>query len=67
MSKLDEFYDSDYWRNMGPVPGAKEALERLVSKGYSISVVTARGDNQREATEEFLAKWFSGMMDLPMD
>jgi len=63
MSKLAEFYQSDSWRDMDPVPGAKEGLERLISKGYSISVVTARGDNQREATEEYLAKWFPGLID----
>jgi phosphoglycolate phosphatase-like HAD superfamily hydrolase len=61
MSKLDEFYKSDFWINMEPVSGAKEGLERLTSKGYSISVVTARGDVQKNATEGFLAKWFPGM------
>jgi len=60
MSKLDEFYKSDFWRNVSPIPGAKEGLESLIAEGYSISVVTARGDDQKAATEGFLEKWFPG-------
>lgn len=60
LNKLDEFYQTDFWLNLRPVPGAKECLERLVSKGYSVSVVTARGDDQKQETEDFLAKWYPG-------
>ena len=60
MSKLNEFYQSEFWRNISPIPGAKEALKHLTSEGYSISVVTARGDNQKVVTEEFLEKCFPG-------
>jgi len=64
MSKMDEFYESEIWMNIEPIPGAKDALERLVSKGYLISVVTARGEDQKDITEAFLAKWFPGAMQL---
>jgi ribonucleotide monophosphatase NagD (HAD superfamily) len=60
MEKLDEFYQTAFWKDVLPIPGAKEGLARLISEGYSISVVTARGENQRAATEEFLEKWFPG-------
>ena len=60
MNKINRFLQSDLWLNMNPVPGAKEALERLVSKGYSIVVVTARGEIQKDATESYLARWFPG-------
>lgn len=39
-----------------PVPGAKEGLETLKKMGYTLIIITARSESQREGTEEWLAE-----------
>jgi len=63
INKLEDFYRSEFFLELLPVPGAKEGLESLIARGYSISVVTARGDDQKAITEYFIEKWFPGLID----
>jgi phosphoglycolate phosphatase-like HAD superfamily hydrolase len=37
-----------------PVPGAREALLELKRRGYTLVVITARSETQREGTEKWL-------------
>lgn len=37
-----------------PIPGAREGLLKLKAMGYSLIVITARSEMQREGTEEWL-------------
>lgn len=39
-----------------PVPGAKEGLQALKKMGYTLIIITARSESQREGTEEWLAE-----------
>lgn len=37
-----------------PIPGAKEGLLKLKEMGYTLIVITARSEVQREGTEKWL-------------
>lgn len=37
-----------------PVPGAREGLLKLKEMGYTLIVITARSESQREGTEKWL-------------
>lgn len=39
-----------------PLPGAKEGLQKLKAMGYTLIVITARSEMQREGTEQWLAE-----------
>lgn len=39
-----------------PVPGAKEGLQKLKEMGYTLIIITARSESQREGTEAWLAE-----------
>lgn len=51
-----------------PVPGAKEGLETLKKMGYTLIIITARSESQREGTEEWLAENMpdSGYLPSPL-
>lgn len=48
------------------VPGAKEGLETLKKMGYTLIIITARSESQREGTEEWLAQNLPDSECLPL-
>ena len=40
--RKDRFYQSGKFRELDPVPGAREVLQKLVSEGYKIVILTSR-------------------------
>jgi len=63
LNKVQAFYASDAFRELRPIPGAKEHLQALKANGHHIVIVTARGHSQQSMTEEWLRRWYPGVID----
>lgn len=55
VEKVYEFFKTPYFKNIKPVEGAKEVLERL-KKNNELFIITARQESIRKETEEWLNK-----------
>lgn len=49
-----EFYESDDFRNLEPLPGAWKGMAKLYDNGYKIYVVSGRQSRVRDETERWL-------------
>ncbi|TIB70616.1 hypothetical protein E3Q22_04112 [Wallemia mellicola] len=62
--KVTAFYNDNNGLNATQlVTGAKEALLKLKSAGHDLIIVTARNDNQREMTRNWLDHHLEGLFD----
>jgi 5'(3')-deoxyribonucleotidase len=59
---VQEFYETDEFRNMRPITGAVEGI-RALKESHDLVVVTGRHDESIDATHEWLNRWFSGYFD----
>ena len=59
LRRLDEFYKSPFFSEIGPIPGSQEALD-LLSKENEIIIVTSRELNLKQITEYSLERNFKG-------
>lgn len=59
IKKLDDFYNTDYFKNIRPVIGAIDHVDRL-KKNNEIIIITSRPIKIREETERWLNKYLSG-------
>jgi uncharacterized HAD superfamily protein len=57
IDKVEEFHKTQYFKNIKPMEGAKEVLEKL-KKNNELFVITARRDNIRKETEEWVNKYY---------
>ena len=60
VEKVHEFFTTDYFINIKPVPQAKEVLERLKSK-FEFVVVTSRQHAIAEETRKWLQKHYTNI------
>ena len=60
VKKIHDFHISSYGSNLLPLNGAKEILERL-KKNNELYIITARNDDIRKDTEEWVEKNFPGI------
>ncbi len=60
LRKLDEFYNSEHFHNVSPIEGAVESIDliRLLGENYYAMTLTARPENLKQKTQEWLAKYF---------
>ncbi len=57
--KMNDFYNSGYFENIQPIPGAIAAIEKL-SKREELFLITSRPDFLNEKTIESLNRFFPG-------
>jgi hypothetical protein len=58
MAKLDEFLSAKNAAHLDPVVGAIPAIDALKKAGHELSIITARGESDVEATELWLKMHF---------
>ncbi|MCX6754065.1 MAG: HAD family hydrolase [Candidatus Nomurabacteria bacterium] len=61
VEKLIEFFKTDYFKNVLPMPGAQEAMKFLKKEGHKLSVVTGRIYSLTQQTEEWIDKYFKNI------
>jgi len=54
-----KFFESDYFKNLEPIPGARDSIRRL-SKFCDLYVVTSRQNVIEKETREWIEKYFPG-------
>lgn len=60
LEKLHEFYNTEYFQMIKPIPGAVEAVNHL-SKNHELYVVTSRTVKHADKTNEQIQKYFPNM------
>ncbi|ODO08959.1 hypothetical protein L198_00698 [Cryptococcus wingfieldii CBS 7118] len=63
IAMVTKLYAEGLYMKAPPVEGAKEALKRLKDLGYSLVIITARSEGQREGTEEWLTTYLPDIFD----
>lgn len=58
--KLRQFYNSPFFENLPPRPGAKFAFKTIKEAGDEIIIVTSRFEEYKDITESTLRKNFAG-------
>ena len=61
VEKLTEFFKTDYFKNVLPMPGAQETMKFLKEEGHKLSVVTGRVYSLTQQTEEWIEKYFKNI------
>jgi 5'(3')-deoxyribonucleotidase len=56
-SKLQLFYKSKHYKNLKPVKGSKEVIQKLC-KYFELFIVTARDEKFREITTKWIEKYY---------
>ncbi|ORX36841.1 HAD-like domain-containing protein [Kockovaella imperatae] len=56
-------FDEGLCHRAQPIPGVKEGLLRLKQMGYSLIIVTARGERERKWTEDWIATHLPDIFD----
>lgn len=59
--KVQEFLNSDYYRSILPISGAKEALLDLKEAGHELAIVTGRDIRMAGVTSELVDRHFVGI------
>ena len=59
---VQEFYETDAFKNMRPITGAVEGVRALKDE-HDLVVVTGRHDESIDATHDWLDRWFEGCFD----
>ncbi len=57
IQKIEDFFKTSYFSDIEPKEGAKDVLKKL-KKNNELYVITARGDNMKKETEEWVEKYF---------
>ncbi|OXG99951.1 hypothetical protein C370_07378 [Cryptococcus neoformans A1-35-8] len=63
IAMVTKLYAEGLYMKAPPVEGAKEALKRLKDLGYSLVIITARSEGQREGTEEWITTYLPDIFD----
>ncbi|WVW83660.1 hypothetical protein I302_105681 [Kwoniella bestiolae CBS 10118] len=58
-----KLYQGGLYMRAPPVEGAKEGLGRLKELGYNLIIITARSENQRTGTEDWIAEYLPDIFD----
>lgn len=59
VEEMTEFYKSEEFKNITPIPGAKEGIDFL-SKDNELVILTARPNHTKDQTKEWVEKHFPG-------
>jgi 5'(3')-deoxyribonucleotidase len=57
------FYESQEFDNLKPLPGAQAGVSFLMGLGYDVYIVTGRQDRVRQRTEEWIDRHFPYMIN----
>ncbi|KAL1413597.1 hypothetical protein Q8F55_001372 [Vanrija albida] len=60
---VGQLYRAGLMERPTPIPGAKEGLQRLKDLGYTLIIITARSEVQREGTEQWIADHLPDLFD----
>jgi 5'(3')-deoxyribonucleotidase len=60
LQKMSLFYNSSHFKNITPMPYAKDVL-KLLQNNFELHIVTARPSNQENATREWVDKHYNGI------
>ena len=60
--KIKKYHESNYFLNVGVVPGAVDAV-RCLSENHDLFVITARWDSVKSETLSWLNKYFNGLFE----
>ncbi|WVO22348.1 uncharacterized protein IAS62_003678 [Cryptococcus decagattii] len=63
VSMVSKLYQNGLYMRAPPVPGAKEALQKLKDMGYCLIIITARSESQREGTEDWIMEYLPDIFD----
>jgi 5'(3')-deoxyribonucleotidase len=55
---IEDYYKTNYFKNIKPIAGAKENLENLKSEGYEMFVITGRSDKYKKETKDWLTEHY---------
>jgi 5'(3')-deoxyribonucleotidase len=55
---IEDYYKTNYFKNIKPIAGAKENLEKLKSEGYELFVITGRSDKYKKGTKDWLTEYY---------
>ena len=58
MKLIDEYYQTDYFKNTKPLPGAFEALLKIKEFGYKLCVITGRSIGYEKQTKAWIDKYY---------
>jgi uncharacterized HAD superfamily protein len=62
VQRIDDFYHSDYHRDLSPVAGAVDAIKELLAENFIIPI-TSRPESVRGVTEDLLARHFRSVFE----
>tara|TARA_Y100000389_G_scaffold149388_1_gene148737 strand:- start:28347 stop:28922 length:576 start_codon:yes stop_codon:yes gene_type:complete len=60
---VNEFYNSDTFKNMEPIPGSRSIIRMLKPQAERLVIVTGRQRHARQVTEDWITENFPGMFD----
>ncbi|TXT15585.1 hypothetical protein VHUM_00088 [Vanrija humicola] len=60
---VGQLYRAGLMERPTPIPGAKEGLQALKDLGYTLIIITARSEVQREGTEQWIAEHLPDLFD----
>ena len=60
---VDDFFNSEEFFNMRPVPGAQRAIGELKEEGHDLIVLTSRPEWMQQKTLEQIASYYPGRFD----
>ncbi|MFP4119302.1 MAG: 5' nucleotidase, NT5C type [Candidatus Woesearchaeota archaeon] len=63
IKQIMEFYDSPFFKDIKPIPEARETLERLKHQGHSLYVITARQHRIEKETKSWIDTHFPGLFE----
>ncbi|HLP86685.1 MAG TPA: hypothetical protein VK153_02305 [Candidatus Paceibacterota bacterium] len=58
VQKLVEFFETNYFKEVAPIPGSQSAMNFLLNEGHKLSIVTGRIYALTKQTEEWVEKYF---------
>eukprot|EP01080_Neovahlkampfia_damariscottae_P005889 gene5889-9717_t len=61
-AKVEDFFQSDHFKNLLPIKGAYEQLQEL-KQDFKLVIVTSRQHQLREDTESFIQKYYPDTFD----
>ena len=61
--QIYEFYTTEFFRNIKPIPNSKESLEKLKGQGHRLFVITARQSHIENETIEWVNTHYPGIFE----
>lgn len=55
---IEDYYETNYFKNIKPIIGAKENLEELKKDGYEMFIITGRSDKFKKETMDWVNQYY---------